>query len=100
MAKVQFKPAGLIVENVKPGTQLIDITDEHPDSGVPFSCRSASCGSCRVRVEKGAEALAKPEDDELDVLEIFNDSKDVRLCCQMKLETETDELVISVMDPL
>ena len=84
MAKVRFEPAGFEVE-VAPGTALVDVCDDHPDAEVPFSCRSASCGTCRCRVISGMESLSKPEDDELDVLEVFGDGPDVRLCCQMVL---------------
>ncbi len=84
MAKVRFEPAGYEVE-VAPGTALVDVCDDHPDAEVPFSCRSASCGTCRCKVLSGMEYLSKPEDDELDVLEVFGDGPDVRLCCQMVL---------------
>lgn len=52
------------------GGPLIDICDE-AGAAVVFSCRSASCGTCRVDVLEGAELLEPPKRDELDVLEIF-----------------------------
>jgi ferredoxin len=97
MAKVRFLPAAFECE-VKPGTALVDTCDEHPEAEVPFSCRSASCGTCRVRVKKGAELLSKAKDDELDVLEVFGDGKDVRLCCQVVVERE-GELILEVVEP-
>ena len=53
------------------------------DAPVPFSCRGASCGTCRVDVLEGASLLAPPLDEELDVLDIFGDDPARRrLCCQ------------------
>ena len=99
MAIVRFEPAEFETE-VKPGTRLVDVTDEHPESEVPFSCRSASCGTCRVEVLGGADALSVAEEDELEVIEIFGDEPGVRLCCQLVLAKETDEKVIlRVCDP-
>jgi ferredoxin len=51
-----------------------------------------------VRVKKGAELLSKAKDDELDVLEVFGDGKDVRLCCQVVVERE-GELILEVVEP-
>ena len=62
---------------------LLDLCDEK-SAGVPFSCRSASCGTCRVDVLEGAELLDPPADEELDVLDIFGDDpKQRRLACQV-----------------
>ncbi|MEM9194620.1 MAG: 2Fe-2S iron-sulfur cluster-binding protein, partial [Myxococcota bacterium] len=71
----------------------------HPEADVPYSCRSASCGTCRVRVVEGAEGLSAAEDDELDVLDIFGNEDAVRLCCQIKLERDVPRLVLEVVDP-
>ncbi len=97
MAKVRFLPSGYEVE-VAPGTALVDVCDDHPEAEVPFSCRSASCGTCRCRVKQGMEGLSKAQDDELDVLEVFGDGKDVRLCCQMVLEKDLP-VVLEVVEP-
>lgn len=99
MATVRFEPAGVEVGGVTPGTRLVDVTDEHPESEVPYSCRSASCGTCRVAVVEGGEGLSDPEEDELDVLEIFGDDpKRVRLCCQIRLERDVPKLTLRVCD--
>lgn len=97
MAIVRFEPAGVEV-SVEPGTRLVDVTDEHPETEVPFSCRSANCGTCRVEVVEGEAAMAPPEEDEQEVLDIFGNEPRVRLCCQMKLERETDRVVLRVVD--
>ena len=97
MAIVRFLPSGFETQ-VKVGTALVDTCDEHPEAEVPFSCRSASCGTCRVRVKEGMDLLSKAQDDELDVLEVFGDGKDVRLCCQIQL-VKDGKLVLEVVEP-
>lgn len=83
--RLRFEPAGFEVD-AEPGEAIMDITDAHPAADVPYSCRSATCGTCRVQVLEGAESLDAPEPDELEVLEIFGDSpREVRLCCQARL---------------
>lgn len=64
------------------GGPLVDLCDAH-GAPIPFSCRSASCGTCRVDVLEGAEWLEPPRDDELEVLELFGDDPNRRrLACQ------------------
>ncbi len=99
MAKVRFEPSGFETD-VAPGTDLVDVTDEFPKADVPYSCRSASCGTCRVEIVKGAEAFGPADDDELEVIDIFGDGDNVRLCCQLKIAKDTDEIVLRVCDPM
>ena len=65
------------------GDRLLDACDEHPDPPIPFSCRSATCATCRVRVVSGASALGEPEDEELALLEAIGAGSDERLACQV-----------------
>ncbi|MEM6956314.1 MAG: 2Fe-2S iron-sulfur cluster-binding protein [Myxococcota bacterium] len=99
MTKIRFEPAGFDVE-VEAPVALIDVTDEYPDADVPFSCRSASCGTCRVKVGAGADGLVPAEEDELEVLRLFEDGPDVRLCCQLELAKGVEKLELEVVDPL
>lgn len=77
---------GRIVEMDAPdGAALIDLCNDH-DAPIPFSCRSASCGTCRIHVLEGAEELLPAAEDELDLLDVFNLKPPlVRLTCQAKL---------------
>ncbi len=85
MIRVRFEPAGFEVD-AEPGEAIIDITDANPAADVPFSCRAASCGTCRVQVVEGGDALSAAEIEEIEVLDIFGDSpEEVRLCCQARL---------------
>ena len=68
-----------------PGDALIDLCDESR-APVPFSCRSASCGTCRIVVLDGAAGLDEPKDEELDVLDCFGVKPPrFRLACQAKI---------------
>jgi len=75
--------SGATVEVDAPaGGRLVDLCDER-NAPVPFSCRSASCGTCRVDVLEGGDLLDAPRDEELDVLDIFGDDPARRrLACQ------------------
>jgi 2Fe-2S ferredoxin len=83
--RVKFEPSGFEVDAL-PGEAIMDITDAHPAAEVPYSCRAATCGTCRVEVLEGVDALSVADVDEIEVLDIFGDSPEyVRLCCQAKL---------------
>lgn len=64
------------------GARLLDLCDA-THAPVAFSCRSASCATCRVEVRSGAELLLPARDDEREVLAIFDSSPTQRLACQV-----------------
>lgn len=67
------------------GGSLADACDEN-DAPIPFSCRSANCGTCRIRVLEGSDLIEAADDDELDVLDMFGSPPpEYRLACQAKL---------------
>ena len=83
--RVRFEPAGFEID-AQPGEAIMDITDANPAAEVPYSCRAATCGTCRVEVLEGGDSLSSPDEYELEVLDMFGDTPDkVRLCCQGKL---------------
>lgn len=88
MAKVVFLTQGgqeAVSTEANAGDSLDDLADR-TRSPVPFSCRSASCGTCRIVVLEGAEGLDEPRDEELDVLDAFGHKPPkYRLCCQAKV---------------
>src|SRR5215467_2708160 len=87
MAKVITESnTGRIVEIDAPdGSALVDLCDDH-NAPIPFNCRSASCGTCRIHVLEGADDLLPAAEDELDLLDVFNLKPPfVRLTCQAKL---------------
>lgn len=66
------------------GAELVDICDEVL-APVPFSCRSASCGTCQVEVLEGAELLEAPGPEERELLDLLAGPANNRLACQAKL---------------
>jgi ferredoxin len=67
------------------GGPLVDLCDAE-SAPVPFSCRSASCGTCRVDVLEGADLLEPPAQEELEILDIFGDDPATRrLACQARV---------------
>ena len=98
MVALVFEPAGFEVD-VDVGSAIVDVTDAHPAADVPYSCRAATCGTCRVYVVTGAEGLSTPEQDELEVLAMFDDDPTkVRLCCQARIVDNVDRVVLKVVD--
>ena len=67
------------------GGALADLCDD-VGAPVPFSCRSANCGTCRIVVLEGADQLEGADDEELDVLDVFgNVPPGFRLACCAKM---------------
>ncbi len=77
------------------GGSLADLCDAE-GAPVPFSCRSATCGTCRVEILEG-EALLLPADaDERDLLATFAATSrgTVRLACQAVMRSGPGLLVV------
>jgi ferredoxin len=100
MPKVVFesKTAAPLVVDVPEGGSLADLCDA-VNAPIPFSCRSANCGTCRIDVLEGADLLLPPQDDELDVLDIFMAAPPkVRLACQSQMVPGLATLRIRAVD--
>jgi ferredoxin len=88
-----------IAADAPEGGRLVDLCDEHK-APVPFSCRSASCGTCRIDVLEGAHLLGPPGADELEVLHLFGDDPArCRLACQVRISAGSGRLRIRPADP-
>jgi ferredoxin len=70
--------------DVPEGGDIVDFADE-ARLPIPFSCRSATCGTCLVEVVEGAECLEAPNADERELLEILSGPPENRLACQARL---------------
>lgn len=66
------------------GGELVDICDEYL-APIPFSCRSASCGTCHVQVLEGAELLEPPSPEEAELLSLLGGEGQHRLACQARV---------------
>jgi ferredoxin len=73
------------------GERLMDALDE-VRSPVPFSCRSATCGSCLVEVVAGAELLRPPRDEERAFLGALGAGSRNRLACRAVIEGDDGAL--------
>jgi len=67
------------------GGDLLDLCDEIL-APVPFSCRSATCGTCQIHVLEGADLLEGPEAPEQELLELL-DVPGTRLACQARVRS-------------
>ncbi|HET9627123.1 MAG TPA: 2Fe-2S iron-sulfur cluster-binding protein [Kofleriaceae bacterium] len=68
-----------------PGAKLEHLVDDH-NGPIPFSCRSASCGTCRIHVLEGADQLVPAAQDEIDLLDVYDHVPPlIRLTCQGRL---------------
>jgi ferredoxin len=66
---------------VPDGGALLDICDA-TYAPVPFSCRSATCGTCHIEVLEGADLLVSPDATELELLDLLRGPANSRLACQ------------------
>ena len=88
MATVRLEGlSGTVTEvDLPKGGEVVNACDDSR-ADVPFSCRSASCGTCRVVVLEGGQFLGTPESEELQVLEAFGVTPDKqRLACQASVK--------------
>lgn len=61
----------------------------------------ALCATCHVEVLEGGDALAAPEDHELDMLDTLPDADShSRLACQLRLTNENEGLFIKIKGAL
>jgi ferredoxin len=81
---------------VPEGGRLLDIADAC-SAPVSFSCRSASCGTCRVDVLEGEALLEPPGVEEADVLSIFGDPPGRRLACSAQVVAGPGLIVLRVV---
>jgi len=80
------------------GGALADLVDR-TSAPVPFSCRSANCGTCRIAVLEGGDLLVPAADEELDILDVFAVTPDThRLACQAKLKPGPGKLRVRAVD--
>jgi ferredoxin len=72
------------------GGELVDICDQH-FAPIPFSCRSASCGTCQVDVLEGEELLEPQNDAERELLPLLGGSG--RLACQARVRSDANGVI-------
>lgn len=74
-----------LVVSAPAGGRVLDVCDAH-DAPIRFSCRSATCGTCRIQVLEGASLLEPAEASEIELLNLMGDDPARhRLACQARL---------------
>lgn len=88
------KDGALVLEaEAEAGGALVDFCDEL-EAPIPFSCRSASCGTCRIDVLEGIDCFEPASDEEAEILELFADPPTRRLACSARLRPGPGLVVI------
>ena len=72
------------------GGELVDICDHH-FAPIPFSCRSASCGTCQVEVLEGEELLEAQNEAERELIPLLGGKG--RLACQLRVRPDVSGVV-------
>lgn len=91
---IESSDAASTVIDAPEGGRLLDLCDDTL-APIPFSCRSANCGTCRVDVLEGIAELSPPEGEELAVLAIFGDDPTKRrlACCAIVIASGSGSAV-------
>ncbi|APJ03352.1 2Fe-2S iron-sulfur cluster-binding protein [Silvanigrella aquatica] len=61
--------------------QIVDASG----ADVTFGCRNGTCGTCRIKIEKGTENISPMEREEKDFLQSIEANSNERLGCQIKI---------------
>ena len=75
---------------VPEGGEIVDIADHH-FAPIPFSCRSASCGTCQVEVLEGEDLLEPQNDAERDLIPLLGGKG--RLACQARVRPGVEGVI-------
>lgn len=87
MPTIEFEGTGMAGDKIAEapeGGDLLDICD-HVLAPIPFSCRSASCGTCHIEVLEGDQLLEPPGEEESDLLDLLDNPPTGRLACQARV---------------
>ena len=76
--------------DVPEGGEIVDISDQY-FAPIPFSCRSASCGTCQVEVLEGEDLLEPMNDAEADLIPLLGGKG--RLACQARVKPNVEGVI-------
>jgi ferredoxin len=84
MPTLVFERTGFTVD-YPDGVSVLEACDRDIRAGVPFSCRHANCGICRLEVTAGSELCEPRTTWEDELLTYLKDRPTVRLGCQLRI---------------
>jgi 2Fe-2S ferredoxin len=79
------------------GGRLVDICDA-VRAPIPFSCRSATCGTCLIEILQGAELLEPAGRAEAELLHLLTYPPQMRLACQAELKSADGLVRLRISD--
>jgi ferredoxin len=79
------------------GGRLVDLCDA-VRAPVPFSCRGATCGTCRIEILHGSELFEPPSGAEAELLLVLGDPPEIRLACQAELKKAEGFIRLRIAD--
>jgi ferredoxin len=80
------------------GDRVLDLCDEQ-SAPIAFSCRSATCGTCRVTVERGADLVRAAGAEEQATLHTLGAAPTERLACQLVIDAENGCILLKASRP-
>lgn len=84
MPTLVFERTGFVVD-YPDGVSVLEACDRDIKAGVPFSCRHANCGICRMEVMEGIELCEPRTEWEDELLTYLKERETVRLGCQLRV---------------
>jgi ferredoxin len=84
MPTLVFERTGFVVD-YPDGVSVLEACDRDIKAGVPFSCRHANCGICRLEVMEGIELCEPRTEWEDELLTYLKERETVRLGCQLRV---------------
>ncbi|TAK30710.1 MAG: (2Fe-2S)-binding protein [Myxococcaceae bacterium] len=84
MPRLVFERTGFVVD-YPDGVSVAEACDRDIRAGVPFSCRHANCGICRLEVTEGMDLCEPRTEWEDELLTYLKERPSVRLGCQLRI---------------
>lgn len=84
MPRLVFERTGFTVDYPE-GVSVVEACDRDIRAGVPFSCRHANCGICRLEVTEGMEHCEARTEWEDELLTYLKAGPTIRLGCQLRI---------------
>ena len=81
MVKIKFIKKHFHID-VNSGSELLEVYNKNTAVPLKFGCRQGHCGTCAIKIVKGAEHLSKMSSLEREILRKKGCDASYRLACQ------------------